>query len=380
MLFLKPNKPEPMKRYFFLVWIFLFAACKPSQTTVEKPSFSIRFLDDYVIPSGAELENTSIGGLSGIDYIGKNEYLLISDQKSNPRFYRATILLSEQKIDTVFFSEVILLGKNKNPTYENHAFDLGAIRQHPETKEIIISSEGNIDAGKNPGVYQVSPSGKILSAYEIPHYFEAKSKAGPQNNGVFEALSNSLDHAGIWVATELPLKADGPKPMLTKTTSPVRVTYFDKASQTAEKQFVYLLDSIAKIPLLPFHINGVTDILAVEPNKFLVVERQFSAGLGQNGNTVRIYEADFSKTTNTLKINSLKKKMDNITPAQKQLLFDFSSIKKQLSEEIIDNIEGISFGPSLPNGNKTLILVADNNFNSLGPQLNQIILLELIKL
>ena len=28
----------------------------------------------------------------------------------------------------------------------------------------------------------------------------------------------------------------------------------------------------------------------------------------------------------------------------------------------IDNIEGVTFGPTLPNGNKTLIFVSDNNF------------------
>jgi hypothetical protein len=29
----------------------------------------------------------------------------------------------------------------------------------------------------------------------------------------------------------------------------------------------------------------------------------------------------------------------------------------------IDNIEGVTFGPDLPNGHKTLIFVSDNNFS-----------------
>ena len=36
----------------------------------------------------------------------------------------------------------------------------------------------------------------------------------------------------------------------------------------------------------------------------------------------------------------------------------------------------ITFGPDLPNGNKSLILISDNNFNSMGPQVNQVILME----
>ena len=45
--------------------------------------------------------------------------------------------------------------------------------------------------------------------------------------------------------------------------------------------------------------------------------------------------------------------------------------------EIVDNIEGITFGPKLPNGNQSLLLVTDDNFQIYGKQLNQFILLEI---
>ena len=41
-----------------------------------------------------------------------------------------------------------------------------------------------------------------------------------------------------------------------------------------------------------------------------------------------------------------------------------------------DNIEGITLGPLLPNGNRSVILVSDNNFSPL--QQTQFMLLELI--
>lgn len=31
----------------------------------------------------------------------------------------------------------------------------------------------------------------------------------------------------------------------------------------------------------------------------------------------------------------------------------------------VDNVEGVTFGPVLPNGHRTLVLVADNNFQLL---------------
>ena len=61
----------------------------------------------------------------------------------------------------------------------------------------------------------------------------------------------------------------------------------------------------------------------------------------------------------------------------KELIFNFKQIRKQLQQRI-DNIEGICFGPKLPNGNASIFVISDNNFNSFAQQINQVIWLELI--
>ena len=45
-----------------------------------------------------------------------------------------------------------------------------------------------------------------------------------------------------------------------------------------------------------------------------------------------------------------------------------------------DNLEAMAFGPRLPNGNPTLLLMSDDNFSAAGgsPQVNQFILLEIV--
>lgn len=364
-----------MKNFLPLLLFLLMLGCKAHK--IDSPSkIELHYLDDYIIPADASFQDTEIGGLSGIDYTG-SDYIVVSDQKSDPRFYRMEIKLKNKKIDTVLFKKVVRLTTENTPFFKNNYLDLESIRYDSATESIIITSEGSISNGKNPSVFTVSTEGTFLDSYAIPSYFEAENEAKPLNNGLFEGLSHSVDKKGIWVGTELPLKTDGPKPALVKTTSPVRLTYYDKATKKAAKQVVYLLDPIAKIPLLPFHINGLSDMLAISPNKILIIERGFSAGHGQHGNTVRIYLADISQATNTLHKKALKDKMEQIIPAKKTFLFDFKSVEKQLSDGIIDNIEGITFGPTLPNGNKTLLLISDNNFNSMGPQLNQVILMEL---
>jgi glycerophosphoryl diester phosphodiesterase len=47
------------------------------------------------------------------------------------------------------------------------------------------------------------------------------------------------------------------------------------------------------------------------------------------------------------------------TAVSKSLLLDLSTLNIPL-----DNIEGITFGPTLPNGQQSIVLVSDNNFNS----------------
>ena len=298
---------------------------------------------------------------------------MVSDQPSNPRIYIGEIQISEERIDTVAITGVIRLDRD-NESLKNEHLDLESILLEPASGNFLISSEGNIRNAKDPMVLRVSKEGNYIDAFAIPENLLAESVRKPRNNGTFEGLATSYDGKGVWAAMELPLETDGPKPKLYPTKSPVRITYFDKNSGKAVKQFPYRLERIAKIPWLYFAVNGVTDLLEYAPDKFLILERGFAAGHGQKGNTVRIYDVDASLATNTLDINNLRVSFNN--PAKKTLLYDFKWAKNYLSQEIIDNIEGITFGPTLPNGKQSLILISDNNFNSMGKQLNQVILME----
>ncbi len=361
-----------MKKIFFLtIFASLLISCKSTRVG-STSNVQVRFLDDYNIEDGLEIRDTEVGGLSGIDY-HDGIFYMVSDHPSNPRIYVAEMEFSEEKIDTVAITDVILLDKQDENLKDQH-LDLESILFEPENKNFLLSSEGNINSNKDPMLFKVSKRGNFISSFALPENLLAESVKEPRNNGTLEGLAASFDGKGVWAAMELPLVTDGPKPKLYPTKSPVRITYFDKKNQTATKQFPYRLERIAKIPWLYFAVNGVTDLLEYAPNKFLIIERGFAAGHGQKGNTVRIFDVDATLATNTLDINNLRVSFNN--PAKKTLLYDFKWAKDFLSQEIIDNIEGITFGPTLPNGKQSLILISDNNFNSMGQQLNQVILME----
>lgn len=353
-----------------LFTLLLFTACGTSKR-VATNEVELTFIDDFIIPANMEIGGTAFGGISGIDY-HEGAYYLVCDHPGTPRFYTARIDFNQKSIDTVIISEVVKLDRSSQ-FLKNNTLDLEAIRFDPEKQELVLTSEGSIQNGKDPAVFTVTPGGEYISHFDLPDYFLATGEQKPRNNGVFEGLAHSYDKLGYWVGMELPLEKDGSKPKLFPTKSPVRITHFDKQGE-ATSQFVMQLEGITKIPWLYFAVNGLTELIEYAPNRFLVLERAFSAGHGSQGNTVRIFDVDARNTTNTLTAPNLRK--IDYTAAKKTLLFDFKSVRKQLKEQIIDNIEGMTFGPDLPNGNKTLLLVSDNNFNSLGRQINQFILME----
>ena len=347
-------------------------SCGTSKRLTSK-NIELRYLDDYVVASNLNVKGTTVGGLSGIDFYN-DKFYLVCDHPGNPRVYTAEIKISENKIDTVEVSDVIQLNRSSGFLKAN-TLDLESVRVE-NLNAILLTSEGAISAGQKPSVFYVNAEGDFIRNFTLPEYFTSKEKQQPRNNGVFEGLTKDFSNEGYWVGMELPLTLDGSKPKLFPSKSPIRITHFDKKTGEATDQFVMELEGIVKIPWKYFAVNGLTELIEYAPKKFMVLERAFSAGHGSFGNTVRIFDVDAEKATNTLKFKNLRK--EKYKQASKQLLFDFKSVRKQLTDHIIDNIEGMTFGPKLPNGNSSLILISDNNFNTLGKQLNQIILMEVI--
>ncbi len=352
-----------------IVLLFILSLYGCNTVTKQSEDIQLKFLDEYLLPNELFIDSTLVGGLSGIDSYNDIYYITCDDDKT-PRFYETKITFSNAKFDTIVFSKAIVLKGVKG------TLDLESIVVDSVQNQVLLVSEGSIKNGDDPSFFSVNFKGEFIENFKIPQYFEAKGKQLPRHNGVFEGLTKSLDEqGGYWIPTELPLKLDGPKPKYTATTSPVRFTYFNDEGR-ATKQFAYLLDNIAKKPLGDFAVNGITDVLSYAPNKLLTIERSYSSGYENQGNVIKIYNLEYTDAANTLQHKKLNN--TNYYPVQKELVFNFEAIKDMLKNKSIDNIEGVCFGPILPNGNKTLLFIADNDFNKQGNRQNQFILMEMI--
>lgn len=365
--------PVGMNNFFFRIFLIFisvfFIGCK-SEDLASHKNLKVKFLSEYIFPENVFVNNTQIGGLSGIDFYN-GTYYLVCDDSDNPRIYEASIRLDNNQISDVHIDQVLLVKSSSD------FLDLESIRFDGLSNQILLTSEGRIISKKDPLFFSINKEGDIKDRFQIPESFKANSLQKPRNNATLEGLCLAFNDKGFWLGMELPLEIDGPEPQLEITKSPVRITYINADTKKPEKQFGYLLDPIAKKPLLSFSVNGLTDLLEYEDHIFLVLERSYSSGLGNQGNTIKLFKVDATKATNTLKINNLAN--SDFIPAKKELLLNFEGLRDELTNNAIDNIEGITFGPKLPNGHRSLLLVSDNNFNRLEKQLNQFILLELIE-
>ena len=87
---------------------------------------------------------------------------------------------------------------------------------------------------------------------------------------------------------------------------------------------------------------------------FLSLERTFT-GLSFS---IALYQVSLEKADDISSIESLlAADSKSIKPVQKKLLLDLRKL-----DLLLDNIEGLTLGPTLPDGQRSLILVSDNNF------------------
>lgn len=348
----------------------IFGCCFPADTTISR----LKYLSEFVVAHNQEFRNTTIGGLSGIDYdIKRDLYYLLSDDRSSinsARYYTAKIILTDKGIDTVEFVDFNYFTQKDGSLYPDarkdpsKTIDFEAIRYNFRTDQFVVASEGERIVKKDrvvladPMICLMDNRGKNFGEFILPEILRMNSALplGPRQNGALEGLSFNAKASALFVALEEPLHQDSAPASLENTQCWTRIFYFNTRSRKNTKQIAYPLDPVAfpPSPSDAYKINGVSEILWVGEEQFIVIERSFSTG--RPGCTIKVFLASSSAATDVSDIKALSQE-DNVTPMTKKLLLNLDDLGIY-----IDNIEGVTFGPTLPNGHRTLILVSDNNF------------------
>jgi hypothetical protein len=343
--------------------VALAAAGAASASNGAKPP-GLQFLGQAIVPTGATFAGTTIGGLSSITYDARRGvYYSISDDQSQfapARFYTLRLDISDGRLDggDVSFTGVTTLRAPDGLPYAPFSLDPEGLTL-TKSGELIATSEGIALRGIPAFVRRYSLGGAFLGDLPVPNAFAPTSAThGIRQNLAFEAAAVAPDGRHLFVGMEGALAQDGP-PATLAGGSASRILRYNLAAGRLDSQYVYLTDPIAQtpVPATQFAVSGLVELLPFNDEFMLSMERSFSVGVPGTGNTIKLYFVRFPGATNVDGADSLLPLLGGIRTAQKTLLLNLDALGIPL-----DNVEGMTLGPTLPDGRRSLVLVSDNNF------------------
>jgi hypothetical protein len=357
----------------------------PAGATPKSPAMTVdsaEYLGQVAYSPDATFDGTQIGGLSSITYdAGRRVYYALSDDQGTidfVRYYTIGVDYSDGTLDPgdVTFKKVTQLYED-----ERHPFAPGGVDPEGFVLDhegfFYMSSEGITTAHPiiDPFIRRFNRDGRVTASLPIPsHFIPNGTDWGVRFNLSFESLNLTPDSRHLVTAGEGALFQDGPASSSTNG-SLARILIYDNAKRRSVAEYVYEVGPWAE-PSGIFGVNGIAEVLPIDNHgTMLVMERSFSVGGtlgGGTGNSIKIYEISTAGASNVLGVDALYENGAPIsfTPVSKRLVFDFDTLSIP-----IDNIEGMTFGPDLPDGRRSLVIVSDDNFAA--SQFTQFVLLGL---
>lgn len=326
------------------------------------------------------IPHNRLGGFgSCIAYTGHgNRYVLVPDR--GPGDGNAPYLCRMQIFDialakdqlTGSLVETVMLKDSSGENFVGIATELGktkagtALRFDPEgvrvgkTGTIFISDE------YGPYIYEFDRKGRRLRSLPIPAHFQIAHPSGDEKiekrdntigrlpNKGMEGLAIAPDGSKLYGCMQSPLIQDGGR----KSTS---VRLLEVAIQGGTtREFLY--------PLAEPRV-AVSEIVAINDHQFLVLERDGKTPKGEK-KFKKIFKIDINGASDIsavekLPVGSIPKE---ITPVRKELFLDLLAPQFGLdTADLPDKIEGLAFGPDLPDGRHLLLVTTDNDFNGEHP-------------
>lgn len=288
-----------------------------------------------------------------------------------------------------------------NPQLDPRNGSKASLGRSFDPEGFVIGRNGNffVSDEYGPSVKEFTPSGKLVREFTppanlvpraggTPNYVDGRSEltSGRQDNRGFEGLAITPDGKYLVAALQDPLVTEGANNDGRRSRN-VRLVKFSVETGEAVGQYVYPLDSVADINSnLPadkrFNATaqgrniGLSAIIAINENEFLVIERD-NRGLGvenpdlTNGDAAdyaalkRVYKVNLNGATDVSEVsltgtNTLPA---GVTPVQKTMFLDLLKALEAAGLPVTEKFEGITFGDYLEDGGMSFIVGIDNDFS-----------------
>ncbi|MFE3452180.1 esterase-like activity of phytase family protein [Nonomuraea sp. NPDC059194] len=353
-----------------------FAVVDPGQAAADprpdpRPGLRVtRFLGEQRLPHKMQVEGTTLGGLSGIDRDPRTgTWYFISDDRwryQPARFYTGRLDIDRVSgaFTGVHVDGVTTLRRPDGTPYPAYGLaesaDPETIRFDRWSRRLLWGHEGDRPDERNPDipvssmfVRWVDTNGRHLGELPIPRNLNlTRTSSGPRRNFGFEGLT--FGRRTIAAIVEGPRFEDGQPPTVDRG-APARLTVWNRRGRPLA-QYAYPIDPLPVAPIPPTgHTDtGVSEILAIDDDRYLALERSWLEGVGYR---VKLYEIDLRSATNVLRRDSLATG-EPYHPVGKRLVLDVSAQQRPTQ-----NLESLAWGPRLRTGECTLVIGSDDNFD-----------------
>lgn len=330
-----------------------------------------------------EMPADQLGGPSGLTWSGRGQvYLWLSDRgpkdgatTHTPRYHEADLALTlAEGAMPVIRRTVLLRQENGQPlSGYSSAINERAPKASPRfDSEAIALWQGQtlISEEYGPTIALFDQNGKMQSRWPVPDRFfvnkpsgvEAEelkyNKTGRQPNAGFEGLCSD-GNGGVLAILQRPLLQDGALDANGKRVGQnVRLLQMCGPS-CKPREFVYVLDQAS---------SGISEICHAGGSVFLCIERDSKAG--HEARVKRIMWIDIAEATDISSVKALPagELPSEIKPVKKRLFMDLLDTKYHLNgKDFPEKIEGLTFGPDLPDGRRLLVVASDNDFEAEEP-------------
>jgi len=365
------------------------------RATVPGTSTDLSGLTDTITWPAGSMPHNQLGGFgSGIAYAGRgNLFVGVNDRgpgdgAASPHYYDrfqlfelnpdvATKSLQFQLMSTPLMTNANGQHFNGNASDFNTAVPAATMRFDPEAVRVGKDGTYYVSDEYGPYIYQFDPTGKRIGQIQLPSKFavpnpnadantELGNVMGRQTNRGMEGLAITPDGRYVVGLMQNALIQDEGLSGLDRLGINNRLVKID--TTTGETQeFFYQLDGISSG-------RGANEIVAVNDHQFLVLERDNRTFNNNPASVIKkLYLIDTNGATDVsgkaLPATGTLDPADgvtNLTPVSKNLFLDMMQFP-EFAIDVPEKIEGLSFGPLLPDGRLALYVTTDNDFIGTNP-------------
>ena len=312
-------------------------------------------------------------GLTDVPYLNRVQFLRIKTDIGKPFPNIRTTLLDTRMLKNEAGQS--LVGTTGSFDVNNPRKTL---RFDPEGIRVGLLGTLLVSDEYGPYVYEFLPNGRLLRRLDVPEKFAITlpnpdptrelldNVAGRQANRGMEGLAITPNDRFLFGQMQNALIQDhGLNPGTTDRVGVNgRILKLDLFTGKA-REYVYVVEAINRG-------QGVSEILAINDHEFLVIERDNRSWLAaepQAPSRKWIYKIDVNGATDVSSVAELPQGAlpADIKPVAKSLFIDLLDPALQLNlndaNAIAEKIEGLAWGPDLPDGRHVLYVMSDNDLN-----------------